>query len=116
MSGQKIGEPVSSKQDKPKWLVLAIIIAGAIVAAILWSMFAQGPVAPAEEPLESELPMQELNASVSPQGAAETDAKTEALLQVGSSTEIADIEKDLRETDLTGLDAEMAAIDSEIGQ
>ena len=112
---QRSGEPTSPSKGGPKWIILAVIIVGAVVAGLLWSMLPRRPASPYEtlspgQAVPSMLP------AASPQGAAETDVKTAALSQVGSSTEVADIEKDLRDTDLTGLDAEMTAMGSEVGQ
>lgn len=46
----------------------------------------------------------------------ETDEDTKALQTQGSSDEVSDIEKDLKNTDLTNLDKELSSISSEINQ
>ncbi|MDO8558584.1 MAG: hypothetical protein Q7S09_05405 [bacterium] len=98
----------SKPNRKVRWPIAAIIIVGAIAGGLVYGIWQAGVSLPKSAPADLGQPM------ASPTLLPEADEKTAALLQIGSSTEISDIEKDLQNTDLTGLDSEMNTIGSEI--
>lgn len=103
---------MSSQKGRPGWVIPAIIVVGGLVAGLAWTVWkaASEPIPPTEHVIiTSEAPSQS-------DGETEEDAKTAALAEVGSSTEVDSIEQDLEATDFTGLDAEMGMMEQEMGQ
>ena len=101
---------------RAKWPIAAIIVVGAIVGGLvygMWQVALEQPANTGMMPVVSRMAQPTTSPSIPLTEEAKADEKTSALSQVGSSTEVADIEKDLQGTDLTGLDAEMNAIGSE---
>lgn len=81
------------------WIVTGIVIVVVVAGFYMWPK--EGS-APANAPEENQVVQEEVDASAS------------ALQQVSPSDEVADIENDLNNTDLSGLDKEVSDIEAEV--
>lgn len=106
----------SSVAKKPRKSIVAVIIIGACAAALVYAVWkiASRPELPKEVGIEAQLPAIPPPVPPLPSGAAGEDEKAMILAQFSNSTEIDAIEQDLRNTNLTGLDTELGAMEKEL--
>ena len=107
----------SPQKPNPRlsWGIVALIAAGVLIAGGVVGLLGRrtGPSTPPRTgPEAPDVSMTSIPPTASP--SPEADAKTQALEQVGTSSELSDIEGDLGQTDLTGLDAELADMEKEL--
>ncbi len=83
------------------WIITGVVVAAAVVAFYVWPQ--QGG-----EDVSTEKPAGEM-------AQEEVDTYTASLEAVSGSDEVADIEKDLNDTNLNDLDREVSGLESEVG-
>ena len=113
MNGQP--SPTSMPKQGLRWSIIAIIFVGAVVGGIIIGMWKSAISYPAVSPgAARSFPSAPPAPPALPPLSGIEDEKSMMLAQMGSSTEVGDIEQDLQKTDLGGLDAEMSAMASEV--
>ena len=88
-----------SENNRWAWIVTGIVIVVVVAGFYMWPKESSSP---ANAPEENQVAQEEVDASAS------------ALQQVSPSDEISDIENDLNNTDLSGLDKEVSDIEAEV--
>lgn len=87
------------KNNRWAWIVTGVVIVVVVAGFYMWP---KEGASPANAPEESQIVQEEVDASAA------------ALQQVSSSDEVSDIEQDLNNTDLSGLDKEIQDIETEV--
>ena len=87
-----------AENNRWAWIVTGVVIVVVVAGFYMWPKGSSPANAPEETPIVQE----------------EIDASAAALQQVSPSDEVADIEQDLNNTDLSGLDKEVTDVETEV--